>query len=263
MSGEAERRSPKILLTNDDGIHAEGLAALVEAFLDTSADVVVVAPDREQSACGHSLTLHRPLRLEQVRSGWYSVDGTPTDCVNLAVLWLLRDEGVDLVVSGINAGLNLGDDVTYSGTVSAALEAHLLGIPALAFSQEIDGEVSFGDSAKLAISFVRRLIEWGMPSRLLLNVNIPAGRPRGVRLTKLGRRIYEQVVVERGDPRGRRYFWIGGSPQWKEEEGSDHAAVSAGSVSVTPLRLDLTDYAGLEEHADVIAALASDLGEVD
>ncbi len=129
-------RRPRILLTNDDGIHAEGLRAAAEA-LGEFAELVVVAPDREQSACGHSLTLNRPLRLEEVRPGQFSVDGTPTDCVNLAVHWLLRDQPVDLVVSGINYGLNLGDDVTYSGTVSAALEAHLLGLPAIAFSQQI------------------------------------------------------------------------------------------------------------------------------
>lgn len=263
MNRERGSRRPRILLTNDDGIHAEGLAALAEALGAGFADIVVVAPDREQSACGHSLTLHRPLRMAQLRPGWYSVDGTPTDCVNLAVLWLLKEEGVDLVVSGINAGLNLGDDVTYSGTVSAALEAHLLGLPALAFSQQLDGEVSFAESGRLAAGIVERLLREEVPARLLFNVNIPAGRPRGVRLTKLGRRIYEQVVVERGDPRGRRYFWIGGSPRWKEEEGSDQAAVSAGSVSVTPLRLDLTDYAGLEEHADAIAALAADLEGVE
>ena len=155
-------RRPRILLTNDDGIHAEGLRAAAEVFGEF-AELVVVAPDREQSACGHSLTLNRPVRLEEVRPGQFSVDGTPTDCVNLAVHWLLRDQPVDLVVSGINYGLNLGDDVTYSGTVSAALEAHLLGLPAIAFSQQIGEETSFARAAKVAATLVRGLLEHGAP----------------------------------------------------------------------------------------------------
>jgi 5'-nucleotidase len=246
---------PRILLTNDDGIHAEGLGAAADAFA-AFADVVVVAPDREQSACGHSLTLNRPLRLEEVRPGRFAVDGTPTDCVNLAVHWMLRDQTIDLVASGINYGLNLGDDVTYSGTVSAALEAHLLGLPAIAFSQQIGERTSFERSAKVAAAVVERLLRHGLPQRMLLNVNLPAPPATGVRLTRLARRVYEQVVVERGDPRGRRYFWIGGEPRWEEGPDCDHAAVTAGLVSITPLRLDLTDYATLEEQAGVVAALA-------
>ena len=146
-------RRPRILLTNDDGIHAEGLLAAADAFAEF-ADVVVVAPDREQSACGHSLSLNRPLRLIEMPAGRFAVDGTPTDCVNLAVHWMLRDQPVDLVVSGINHGLNLGDDVTYSGTVSAALEAHLLRLPAIAFSQQIAEATSFARAARLAGALV-------------------------------------------------------------------------------------------------------------
>jgi 5'-nucleotidase len=252
---------PRILLTNDDGIHAEGLLAAAEA-LGAFADVVVVAPDREQSACGHALSLNRPLRLIEVRDGFMAVDGTPTDCVNLAVHWVLRDEPVDLVVSGINHGLNLGDDVTYSGTVSAALEAHLLGLPAIAFSQQMLVETSLERSARVCAALVRGLHDRGLRPRLLLNVNLPAAPPAEVRLTRLARRVYEQVVVERGDPRGRRYFWIGGEPRWEEGPDCDHAAVTAGCVSITPLRLDLTDYLSLEEHAVVVAALQPLLGEV-
>ena len=244
----------RILLTNDDGIHAEGLRAAAEALAEI-ADVVVVAPDREQSACGHSLTLNRPLRIDEVRPGQFAVDGTPTDCVNLAVHWMLRDQPVDLVVSGINYGLNLGDDVTYSGTVSAALEAHLLGLPAIAFSQQINGETSFPRSAKVAATLVRGLLEHGLPERALFNVNLPAPVPTGVRFTRLARRVYEQVVSERGDPRGRRYFWIGGEPRWEEGPDCDHAAVTAGLVSITPLRLDLTDYRALEEQSGFVGAL--------
>jgi 5'-nucleotidase len=245
---------PRILLTNDDSIHAEGLRAAAEAFAEF-AELVVVAPDREQSACGHSLTLNRPVRLEEVRPGQFSVDGTPTDCVNLAVHWLLREQPVDLVVSGINYGLNLGDDVTYSGTVSAALEAHLLGLPAIAFSQEIRADTSFARAAGVAAALVRGLLEHGVPDRALLNVNLPAADPLGLRLTRLARRVYEQVVVERGDPRGRRYFWIGGEPRWEEGPDCDHAAVTAGLVSITPLRLDLTDYGALGEQSGIMAAL--------
>jgi 5'-nucleotidase len=252
---------PRILLTNDDGIHAEGLRAAAEA-LAAFAEVVVVAPDREQSACGHSLTLTRPVRLEEVRPGQFSVDGTPTDCVNLAVHWLLREQPVDLVVSGINYGLNLGDDVTYSGTVSAALEAHLLGLPAVAFSQQIREETSFARAAEVAATLVRGLLEHGVPRNALLNVNLPAAAPAGLRFTRLARRVYEQVVVERGDPRGRRYFWIGGEPRWEEGPDCDHAAITAGLVSITPLRLDLTDYGALEDQASVIASLGRALGSV-
>ena len=237
----------RILLTNDDGVYSEGIRLLARA-LEPLGEVVVVAPDREQSATGHSLTLHRPLRMQQLEESVYSVDGTPTDCVNLAVLWLLKDRPPDLIVSGINFGFNLGDDVTYSGTVSATFEGTLLGIPSLAFSQEVAEGFSFERGVSVARDFLEVLTAEKLPQDLLLNVNIPAGDIRGVRLTRLGNRVYKQVVVEKVDPRGRNYFWIAGTPEWQEEEGTDHAAVSAGYVSVTPLHLDLTDYRGLESY---------------
>ncbi len=237
----------RILVTNDDGVFSEGLRLLARS-LSEIAEVVVVAPDREQSATGHSLTLHRPLRMQQLEESVYSVDGTPTDCVNLAVLWLLKDRPPDLVVSGINFGFNLGDDVTYSGTVSATFEGTLLGIPSLAFSQEVAEGFSFERGVAVARRFVEVLTAERLPEDLLLNINIPAGDIRGVRLTRLGNRVYKQVVVEKVDPRGRNYFWIAGTPEWQEEEGTDHAAVSTGHVSVTPLHLDLTDYRGLESY---------------
>jgi 5'-nucleotidase len=237
----------RILVTNDDGVFSEGLRLLARS-LSEIAEVVVVAPDREQSATGHSLTLHRPLRMQQLEESVYSVDGTPTDCVNLAVLWLLKDRPPDLIVSGVNFGFNLGDDVTYSGTVSATFEGTLLGIPSLAFSQEVAEGFSFERGVSVARRFVEVLIAEELPEDLLLNVNIPAGDIRGVRLTRLGTRVYKQAVVEKVDPRGRNYFWIAGTPEWQEEEGTDHAAVSAGHVSVTPLHLDLTDYRGLESY---------------
>ena len=237
----------RILVTNDDGVYSEGLK-LLAAALREFAEVTVVAPDREQSATGHSLTLHRPLRMQKLEEGFYAVDGTPTDCVNLAVLWLMKESPPDLVVSGVNFGLNLGDDVTYSGTVSATFEGTLLGIPSVAFSQEVGESFSFGRGANFARRFLEILLGNPMPADLLLNVNIPAGPIHGVELTRLGHRVYQQVVVEKEDPRGRRYFWIAGTPKWREEAGTDQQAISAGKVSVTPLHLDLTDYRGLEAY---------------
>jgi 5'-nucleotidase len=236
---------PRILVTNDDGVEAEGLGRLAEA-LRSVGEVVVVAPDREQSASGHALTLHRPLRMRELRPDVYSVDGTPTDCVNLAVLWLLEDDPPDLVVSGINNGPNLGDDVTYSGTVSAGFEGVLLGVPSVAFSQKLGEGASFERSAAFAARFVEALLASTPPRDILLNVNFPPGPIQGVRFTKLGKRVYEQVVAEKTDPRGQRYFWIAGTPEWQDEEGSDHNAVASSCVSVTPLHLDLTDYERLD-----------------
>ena len=249
----------RILVTNDDGVFSEGIKLLASS-LEEIADVVVVAPDREQSATGHSLTLHRPLRMQQLDTNVYSVDGTPTDCVNLGVLWLLKDSPPDLVVSGVNFGVNMGDDVTYSGTVSATFEGTLLGIPSVAFSQEVGEEFSFSNAASFARRFVQVLLEEDLPEDLLLNVNIPAGPIRGVRFTRLGKRRYQQVVVEKQDPRGKNYFWIAGTPEWEEEKGTDHAAVSSGRVSITPLHLDLTDYRGLDGHPDLHRQL-NGLGE--
>jgi 5'-nucleotidase len=254
---------PRILVTNDDGVFSEGIK-LLAAALSEIAEVVVVAPDREQSATGHSLTLHRPLRMQQLEKNVYSVDGTPTDCVNLGVLWLLKDRLPDLVVSGVNFGPNMGDDVTYSGTVSATFEGTLLGIPSVAFSQVVGDPFSFENAAKFARLLVEVLLNETLPPDLLLNVNIPSGEIQGVRFTRLGKRRYQQVVVEKTDPRGKNYFWIAGTPEWQEEEGTDHAAVTTGLVSITPLHLDLTDYRGLEgypELADRLNGLVEGLRE--
>lgn len=241
----------RILVTNDDGVFSEGLKQLAEA-LGEVGDVTVVAPDREQSATGHSLTLHRPLRIRKLEESWYSIDGTPTDCVNLAVLWLLKGSPPDIVCSGINFGTNLGDDVTYSGTVSATFEGTLLGIPSLAFSQEIGEHFSFERGARFAGAFVRDLLAGDLidevPRDLCLNLNIPVGEIRGVAFTRLGRRRYNQSIIEKHDPRGREYYWIAGAPEWEEDEGTDYDALSRGLVSVTPLHLDLTDYRGLEAY---------------
>lgn len=236
-----------ILLCNDDGYDAPGLNAL-EAELSVLGPVVVVAPDREQSGAAHSLTLNHPLRVHQVAENRYRVEGTPTDCVNLAVFQLLKDRRPDLVVSGINRGYNLGDDVTYSGTVAAALEGVLLQIPSFAISLTSRGGQDFGPAARVAGQVARLVLANGLPKDTLLNINVPSGEPKEMRITRQGRRIYTEGVVERIDPQGRAYYWIGGpAPSWQPDPQSDFAAVQRGEVSVTPLHLDLTNHRVLQE----------------
>jgi 5'-nucleotidase len=248
----------RILITNDDGIFSEGIKLLARTLREV-AEVTVVAPDREQSATGHALTLSRPLRMQQTEPNWYAVDGTPTDCVNLAVFLLLKDHPPDLVCSGINFGSNLGDDVTYSGTVSATFEGTLHGIPSVAFSQEVAEGFAWEPAARFARALVETLLAEQVPKDLLLNVNVPAGEVQGVSFTKLGRRIYKQSIIEKLDPRGRKYYWIAGAPQWEQTEGTDFEAISQGRISVTPLHLDLTYYPGLESFAALREALEARL----
>lgn len=232
-----------ILVTNDDGIYSEGLKKLVEACRTLVDEVTVVAPDREQSAASHALTLNRPLRMLQIETNQWVVDGTPTDCVNLGVLKLFRERRPDLVVSGINFGPNLGDDVTYSGTISAAFEGALLNIPSIAFSALVGPHFSFDPCAEFATEMIRHALEHHRNPAVILNVNFPIGEFQGVRITKLGRRIYSEGIIERLDPRGRKYFWIGGEPPvWHEGEGTDFEAIKNGQVSITPLHLDLTHH---------------------
>ncbi|MFT4569171.1 MAG: 5'-nucleotidase [Hyphomicrobiaceae bacterium] len=231
-----------ILASNDDGIQSEGLTALVEA-LEAIDRVVVVAPDRERSAVSHALTLERPLRADQVRQDWWAVDGTPTDCINLALNGLLSERPW-LVVSGINRGANLGDDVTYSGTVSAAMEAVLLGVPGVAFSQVGRAKFHYEAAASFANALVTVLHDSGLPPDTLLSVNVPEGtRPTGFLVTRQGKRRYGDAVIEKVDPRGRKYYWIGGAElEMPDADGTDFAAIKAGKISVTPLHLDLTNY---------------------
>jgi len=236
---------PRILLTNDDGIYSEGLRKLAGA-LAPAGEIIIVAPDREQSAASHALTLNRPLRLLQLEENEWIVDGTPTDCVNLAVLKLMKENRPDIVVSGINFGPNLGDDVTYSGTISAAFEGALLNIPSIAFSALVGEHFSFDRCAELAARLVRHLLDGERDPRIILNVNFPVGEFRGVKVTKLGKRIYSEGVIERLDTRGRAYYWIGGGPpSWSDDEGTDFEAVQNGCVSITPLHLDLTHHASI------------------
>ena len=230
-----------LLVTNDDGVHAAGLAALASALADLG-EVHVLAPEREQSACGHALTLHRPLRVQPLRERWHAVNGTPSDCVNIGILGFLPERPA-LIVSGINHGSNLGDDVTYSGTVSAAMEGTLLGVPSIAVS----------------LVAARVLVE-GLPAKAFLNVNVPAAPPRGLRMTQLGHRVYTGKIVEQRDPRGRVHYWLGGGePKWEALEGTDMAAIHDGYVSVTPLHLDLTHHRALAHLTNWAGPLSSQL----
>ena len=233
---------PRILITNDVGIYSEGIRKLANA-LRPLGDVIIVAPDREQSAASHALTLNRPLRLLQLEENEWIVDGTPTDCVNLAVLKLMKDARPDIVVSGINFGPNLGDDVTYSGTISAAFEGALLNIPSIALSALVGEHFSFNRCAEFAAELTRYILEQPRNPGIILNVNFPVTEFKGVRVTRLGKRIYSEGVIERLDPRGRKYYWIGGdAPTWHPGEGTDFEAVQNGLVSITPLHLDLTHH---------------------
>jgi 5'/3'-nucleotidase len=237
---------PRILVTNDDGVESRGLLALKQA-LDNVGDVTVVAPDTNQSAVGHQKTLMRPLRVRERTLGdgslAYSVDGSPTDAVSLAFLGYFG-HGFDLVASGINYGANLGDDITYSGTVSAAMEGVINGAPAFAISQEYYAHPDFSLAARAANAVARNILEHGLQAGELINVNVPAVPLEefdGVEVTRLGKRVYQDQLIERQDPRGIPYFWIGGPPpSGLAVEGTDFHAVVNRRIAVTPIHLDLT-----------------------
>src|SRR5256885_12316882 len=235
----------RILVTNDDGYRSEGIRALAKALSELGS-VTIVAPVLEASAIGHALTLRHPLRLEAVEEHTYAVDGTPTDCVNIAVTQVFNGLP-DLVVSGINKGWNLGDDVTYSGTVSGAFEGALLGIPAIAISlRATTGAYDFGPSARAALTLAAALLQHPLPSRTFLNINLPQGRPKGFRVTVQAARNHITSVWERRDPKGRPYYWIEeGEDGWQPRDRSDYQAVHDGYVSVTPLHPDLTAHQAL------------------
>lgn len=234
----------KILVTNDDGVRSEGIEALARA-LEALGEVTVVAPHAESSAIGHALTLARPLRLEQLGPGVYMVDGTPTDCVNVAVAHLYTAKP-DLVVSGINKGWNIGDDVTYSGTVGGALEGTLLGIPSIAVSLQRTPVFDFAHAAAAAATVADGVLSRGLPPRTLVNVNVPAGVPRGWRVTVQADRSHVTEVFRGEDPRGRPYYWIDeGLSEWVPHGQSDYEAVREGYISVTPLQPNLTAHAAL------------------
>jgi len=248
-----KRDNTLILLTNDDGYFAPGLKAL-EREIRKLGEVVVVAPDREQSASSHSLTMQRPLRINKHEDNWYSVDGTPTDSVMIAVHALLKKRKPDFIISGINHGPNMGDDVTYSGTVAAAIEGSILGIPSIAVSLADWDANDYAPSAVAVRKILRQVKHWPFPEFTLLNVNIPylGQKPyKGARITKLGKRVYNDIIVEKTDPRGKHYYWIGGEPEWFEIDGSDFSAVNAGYISITPLAIDMTSHSTYREFQDM------------
>ncbi|HTB70715.1 MAG TPA: 5'/3'-nucleotidase SurE [Solirubrobacteraceae bacterium] len=262
-----------VLLTNDDGIEADGLQCLRVALAGVEGvNLAVIAPDGNRSAMARSITTRRPLWVEKVPfsdgSTGYSTDGTPVDCVRLASLGLIEGFAADLVVAGINHGANLGDDITYSGTVAAALEGVVLGLPSIAVSQQsraraldyrFDGGFGFEVAARFVARMVERIEDVPLPARTLLNVNVPAGEPNGVEVASLGKRIYrDELKLEHEEERGRRYWIYGSDPGFHDDPGTDLAAVAAGRVAVTPIHFDLTDRPGLDalRRYDLEALLA-------
>lgn len=236
----------KILLSNDDGVHAEGLKALAETLADL-AEVVIVAPDRNRSGASNSLTLETPLRVKQLEKNVYAVQGTPTDCVHFALNELMKDDYPDLVLSGINHGANLGDDVLYSGTVAAAMEGHFLGVQSIAFS--LVGNQYFDTAARVVREVVQQHIARPIPTNRLVNINIP-DRPfeqlKGRTVTRLGARHHAENMIKQLDPRGQEVYWLG--PPGKEQdagEGTDFYAIEHGYVSITPMQVDLTAHESL------------------
>ncbi len=261
---------PSILVSNDDGVDAPGIRVLAEE-LAALGEVDVVAPDRERSAASHSLTLQVPLRARRIQDHIVGVDGTPTDCVMLAIKNLLA-RPPDLVVSGINRGANMGDDLTYSGTVAAAMEGTLLGVPSMAVSLDRpkDGPYDYRAAGMVARELAAVVLERGLPQGTLLNINVPhvpVDEIRGIRITRQGKQVYEDLIVEKKDPRGRTYYWIGGQQEtWSIEPNTDYTSIADGHVSVTPVQLDLTDYRtfarlegwGLDRIAGRLAVSSSD-----
>lgn len=245
QSGRCERR---ILVVNDDGVYSKGLHALASA-MRAFGEVWVVAPEKTQNAVGRAITLHKPLRMVEVRRRMFAVNGTPADCVILGIHQLLKDHKPALVVSGINKGLNLGDDVSNSGTVSAAFEGTAKGIPSIAFSLDGGHHFLFDVAASVAKIIAADVLKRGLPRETLLNVNIPncpAASLQGVQVTSLCRRSYHDPVVEKIDPRGGKYYWIAGQQvSYRRKKESDLEAIQQHMVSITPLRLDLTQYHAL------------------
>ena len=243
MSSEKVR----ILITNDDGYHSEGIIALEDALREVG-DIYVVAPASEMSGASHSLTLARPLRIRQIDERHWTVDGTPTDCVTLAINQIFSNENrPHLCASGINHGANLGDDATYSGTIAGALESTILGVPGLAFSLVAGRNYDFTEAARIAKEMTAKAVKEGLPEGTLLNINVPKGVPKGVRVTKQGFKNARPIITEHTDPRGKLYYWIGEERSgFHAEGGTDFEAIDEGFVSVTPMRSDLTNHRAIE-----------------
>jgi len=240
----------KILVTNDDGIHSEGIVVLARALREVG-EVFIIAPDRERSTISHSLTLHRPLRIEKIKKNVYAVDGTPADCVYMGVNVVLPGKP-RLIVSGINKGGNLGDDVTYSGTVSAAFEGTLLGIPSFSISLVSRSHFKFQTAAHFATKAAKHIIKKGLPKNTFLNINVPNLDEKDIKsykITKQGRWMNNgNAVIEKTDPRGKKYYWIGTEQLvFDKKKETDYEAVSNSYISITPLHIDLTNHASIEE----------------
>lgn len=251
----------RILVSNDDGVRSEGISALEEIARSMSDDVWVVAPEEEQSGAGHSLSLHTPIRMRQIDARHFAVRGTPTDCVLMAVLQIIEGKKPDLVLSGINHGMNLAEDVTYSGTIAAAMEGALLEIPSIALSTMVRrGEpIEWGAAKHYAKKIVPKLVKAGWPTGDLININfpgLPEDQVRGVKFCPQGRRKIGEKLIRREDPKGEAYFWIGGpgTEPYDDLPGADYKQCLDGYVTITPLNLDLTDYRTLEtlrEHIEL------------
>ena len=241
-----------LLLSNDDGIHAIGLKLLADS-LASLGEITVVAPNRNRSASSNSLTLDRPIRAQEMKKNWYSVDGTPTDCVHLAITGLIKDEP-NIVVSGINAGANLGDDVIYSGTVAAAMEGRFLGLPAVAISVTSFQPRFLDDAAQVSLEMISKLATTQLPSDVIININIPdlpKNELQGVQATRLGNRHKAEPVIRSEDPRGKPIYWVGAAgPEQDAGQGTDFHAIKNGYVSVSPMHLDLTHYNVMQAVSD-------------
>ena len=238
-----------IMLTNDDGVHAPGLKILFQQSLDLGK-TVIVAPEHDNSAASHSLTMNRPLRVREIAENIYTINGTPTDCVTIGIGKILPQKP-DLVISGINPGPNLGDDVSYSGTVSAAIESTMLGIPSIAVSLAAESEpLHYGTAAAFVARLAKIILGKGLPKDTLLNVNVPNTASEGIEgvaFTRRGRRLYDDAIKETFDPWGRKHYWIGGgTPSFDAGEDTDSAAISVNKISITPMHLDPTNYEALK-----------------
>ncbi|MBU1568608.1 MAG: 5'/3'-nucleotidase SurE [Proteobacteria bacterium] len=234
-----------ILITNDDGIHSPGIEALQQA-LKALGETIVIAPDRDNSAVSHSLTMNRPLKVIRLKKNFYTIDGTPTDCVAVGLKKILAVRP-DLLVSGINAGANLGDDISYSGTVSAAIEGTMYGIPSMAISVGGEPPYDYRAAMQIAACMAEKILRNSLPGDTLLNINVPSGSShKRMRVTRQGRRLWENSIHETLDPRGATHYWIGGgTPVTDPGEDTDVHAFACGDVSITPIQLDLTNHAGI------------------
>ena len=248
----------RILVTNDDGIHAEGLKALEAIARELCDDVWVVAPETEQSGAGHSLTMHHPLRMRQIDERHFAVDGTPTDCVLVAILEIIKDRRPTLLLSGINRGMNVAEDVTYSGTIAAAMEGTLLEIPSIALSMQVANHdmPDWHLPKHYAPDIIRKLLKAGWPDGDLININFPSHDVKGVKVCPQGRRKIGEKLLKREDPKKRPYFWIGGpcDEPYDDHPGADYMQMRSGFITITPLCMDMTDYRALElirEHFEV------------